>query len=218
MSYVPTPIRYLKSISRHVEKYFGRDSFVLHEHESHTVHIDLHVVAPNAVRPHFTLLTSGMSDLDMHPPEGLENHALAELCLCLPPSWPLSMTNFGWREPNYFWPISLLKGAARFPHEHKTWFSRGHSLSGADGFIPRQAAVGFTAVYFTIPQNFPDGADQLLTAEDGRSIQFLAAIPLFPQELAFKEKHGAEAFEEELQAAGINELVDPHRASVLPHD
>lgn len=218
MPHVPTPIRYLKSIGAHVEKYFGAGSFVLHEHESRTVHIDLHVVAPTGARPYFTLLTSGMSDLDMHAPDGLENQVLAELCLCLPPNWPLSMTDFGWREPNYFWPISLLKGAARFPHEHKTWFSRGHSLSGADGIMPRQAAVGFTGVYFTVPRRFPDGADRLLTAEDGRTIQFLAAIPLFPQELAFKERHGADALEEELHAAGINELVEPNRASLLPHD
>ncbi len=71
MPNVPTPIRYLPTITDHIKKYFGADFFVLHEKKSSTVHIDVHVVRPTATRPYFTLLTSGMSDLDMRVPMGL---------------------------------------------------------------------------------------------------------------------------------------------------
>lgn len=65
--------------------------------------------APIPIGPIFTLLTSGMDDLDMQVPPGLEDFALAELCLCLPDEWPLAINEFGWREPDFFWPIQILK-------------------------------------------------------------------------------------------------------------
>jgi hypothetical protein len=79
MTRLPTPIRYLETITKHVQRHFGTDAFVLHEHKSSTVHVDLHVVPPNHSRPYFTLLTSGLRDLDMHVPAGLDDLALAEV-------------------------------------------------------------------------------------------------------------------------------------------
>jgi hypothetical protein len=66
-------MRYLETITKHVQRHFGTDAFVLHEHKSSTVHVDLHVVPPNHSRPYFTLLTSGMRDLDMHVPAELDD-------------------------------------------------------------------------------------------------------------------------------------------------
>ena len=65
----PTEIINLGPLEKIVEIY--RASFVLHEQESGTVHVDLHVVPPKPDRPCFTVLPSGMSDLDMHVPSGL---------------------------------------------------------------------------------------------------------------------------------------------------
>ena len=81
MTRLPTPIRYLETITKHVQMHFGTNSFVLHENKSSPVHVDLHVVPPTNSRPYFTLLTSGMSGLDMHVPAGLEDLALAEVCM-----------------------------------------------------------------------------------------------------------------------------------------
>jgi hypothetical protein len=109
------PIRYLQDIKDHIKKHFGDDSFWLHEDRSSVVHVDVHVVRPSAERPFFTLTTSGMSDLDMEVPAGAEDWVLAEACLCLPKEWPLGVEDFGWREPQFFWPISLLHKVARYP-------------------------------------------------------------------------------------------------------
>jgi hypothetical protein len=68
---LPTPIRYLRTITKHVRMHFGTDSFVLHEKKSAPIHVDVHVVPPKPSRPYFTILTSGMSDLDMHTPAGI---------------------------------------------------------------------------------------------------------------------------------------------------
>ncbi len=214
MPHVPTPIRYLPAITNHIEKYFGTDFFVLDEEKSSTVHVDIHVVRPTATRPYFTLLTSGMSDLDMSMPKGLEDLALAEVCLCLPREWPLGMDEFGWREPGYFWPLALLKNAAKYPHINQTWFSWGHTIGNVERPEPLGSGTHFTGVMLLNPATFPEGADTLKT-DDGRTIHYLALIPVFEQEMRFKQKFGSDALEEKLIEADITELLDPKRLSVV---
>jgi len=208
---LPTPIRYLETITKHVRRHFGTDGFVLHEDKSSTVHVDLHVVPPNASRAYFTLLTSGMSDLDMHTPEGLEDLALAELCLCLPKHWPLSMTDFGWRDSQYSWPIAVLQRTARYVHREKTWFSWGHTIGSIVHPGPIDAEGRFTGILLLNPRTFPEGADRVTTEEDGRTINFLAVIPLLPPELEFGRKQGSDALEEKLIEAGVTELLNQQR-------
>ena len=214
MPRVPTPIRYLPAITNHIEKYFGTDFFVLHEEKSATVHVDVHVVRPTTIRPYFTLLTSGMSDLDMRVPKGLEDLALAEVCLCLPREWPLAMDDFGWREPRYFWPIALLKNAAKYPHINQTWLSWGHSVGSVERPEPLNSETDFTGVMLLNPATFPEGADAVET-EDGRTIHYLALVPLLEQEMRFKQEFDSDALEEKLVEADITELLNPTRLSAV---
>jgi len=211
---VPTPIRYLDEIDAHIATHFGKDSFVLHEEKSSTVHVDVHVVMPKSERPFYTLLTSGMSDLDMTVPKGAEDLALAELCLCLPEYWPLSMTNFGWRDPNYFWPIAILQQAARYPHLRQTWLGWGHTVPRTPPLDAVSDEARFAGLLFFPPQTFPEGAEEVATM-DGRTIHYLALIPLLAPELAFKETFGFEKFEEKLFASDVTELLDPQRVSLV---
>jgi Suppressor of fused protein (SUFU) len=186
MPTVPTPIRYWSSITEHIKKHFGKDYFVLHEKKSSIVHIDVYVVRSNEDRPYFTLITSGMSDLDRHVPEGVDYPVLAEACLCLPADWPLAMDKQGWREPKYFWPISVLKQAAKYPHANQTWLAWGHTIGDIQHPEPLDAAADFTGVIFLPPATFPEAAEQLQTEEDSRTILFLGLVPLRPQELTFR--------------------------------
>jgi len=214
MPSVPTPIRYLPDITNHITKYFGADCFVLHERKSSTVHLDVHVVRPSPIRPYFTLLTSGMSDLDMCVPKGLEDLALAELCLCLPKEWPLAIDDFGWREPKYFWPIALLKQTAKYPHIHQTWFSWGHTIGNVERPEPLDSQVDFTGIMLLNPATFPEGANELATI-DGRTVRYLALIPLLETEMSFNQKFGSDALEERLFEADITELLRAQRPSVI---
>lgn len=214
MPRLPTPIRYLGEITNHIEKYFGSDFFVFHEEEFSTVHLDVHVVRPNAARPHYTLLTSGMSDLDMQTPEGLKDLSLAEVCLCLPPDWPLTPTESRWQEPEYFWPMGMLKDAARYPHMRQTWLGWGHTVRGTDDSAPIAPGVGFTGILLVPPLTFPAGARSVETG-DGRTIRYLGIIPLLPSEIAFRLKYGSEKIRQMLCAAGVSELLDMQRSSVV---
>jgi hypothetical protein len=214
MPKVPTPIRYLRTITDHIERYFGTDFFVLDEKKSSVVHVDIHVVRPTPTRPYFALLTSGMSDLDMRVPVGLEDLALAEVCLCLPKEWPLAMDDFGWREPRYFWPIAILQQAARYPHINQTWFSWGHTVGSVERPEPLHVETRFTGLMLLNPATFPEGADTVET-EDGRAIHYLALIPLLEQEMKFKQKFDSGTLEEKLKEADVTELLNPKRSSAV---
>jgi hypothetical protein len=212
MHKVPTPIRYLLTITDHIERYFGTDLFVLDEKNSPVVHVDVHVVRPTPTRPYFTLLTSGMSDLDMRVPEGLEDLALAEVCLCLPKAWPLAIDDFGWRELRYFWPIAILQQAARYPHINQTWFSWGHTVGSVERPEPLHVETRFTGLMLANPATFPEGADTVET-KDGRAIHYLALIPLLEQEMKFKQKFdSATLLENSKRQTSLNFYIPKGRA------
>jgi len=155
-----------------------------------------------------------MSDLDMRVPEGLEDLALAEVCLCLPKEWPLAMDDFGWREPGYFWPIAILQQAARYPHINQTWFSWGHTVGSVERPEPLHVETRFTGLMLANPATFPEGADTVET-KDGRAIHYLALIPLLEQEMKFKQKFDSDTLVEKLKEADVTELLNPKRSSVV---
>jgi suppressor of fused protein SUFU len=153
-----------------------------------------------------------MSDLDMHVPEGLEDLELAEVCLCLPGNWPLSQTDFGWRKPEYFWPIAVLLRVARHVHRQKRWLSWGHTVEDS---APVDAAGRFRGLVLLNPRTFPEGTDKVTTDEDGRTIHFLGVVPLLPQEMQFAQEQGLDVLEERLNDAGVTELLNPQRQSAV---
>jgi hypothetical protein len=135
-----------------------------------------------------------MSDLDMRVPEGLEDLALAEVCLCLPKEWPLAMHDFEWREPRYFWPVAILQQAARYPHMNQMWFSWGHTVGSVERPEPLHVETRFTGLMLVNPATFPEDADTVET-KDGRPIHYLALIPLLEQEMKFKQKFDSDTLE-----------------------
>jgi Suppressor of fused protein (SUFU) len=207
--------RSLFVITDHIEKYFGANFFVLHEKQSHLVHIDVYVVSPSVERPYHTLLTSGMSDRTMRLPRGVEAPALAEVCLCLPHKWPINRTDMEWATPDFFWPMKVLKEVARYPHLHETWLSRGDTIGNIEHPEPLDPGGRFVGLVLLNPLTFPVGAERV-AAEDGREIRYLAIIPLLKPELALQLEHGSDALEDRLMAAEITELLNPHRESVIP--
>jgi hypothetical protein len=116
----------ITSVSKHIETHLGEIAWVMHEKESPLVHVDVYVVRPTKEREHQYLVTSGMSEKSMPVPAGASDGRYAELILGLPPDWPLSQDAF--KDEANWWPIRLLKGLARYPHENKTWLYTGHSI------------------------------------------------------------------------------------------
>ncbi len=206
----------LARITGHIEAYLGPVTMVYHEIVSDLVHIDVHVLAPTSDRPFFTLITSGMSELPMSVPPDAEGCEHAELMLCLPPEWPIAIREGQvetFDDESNFWPIRWLKLLARFPHEYGTWLWWGHSLPNGDPPQPFAPNTRLSGVLLSAPVLAPPEFAALPVGDD-KTIHFFSVIPLYPEEMNYKLRQGAESLLDKLDRGGISELLDVDRKSV----
>ncbi|HLT56370.1 MAG TPA: suppressor of fused domain protein, partial [Bacillota bacterium] len=193
------------------EKYIGKTDIVFHELLSDTIHIDIYHVKPAENRNYHTLITSGMSALPMTPPEKFKECKYAELYICLPADWDLS--DEGMRDGKNYWPIRCLKALARFPHEYKTWLWPGHSVPSGNPPTPFAENVGFCGIMLLPPIAMDPGFRELQINEE-KTINFIAVIPLYEEEMNYKIKHGWRKLADRFDKYQINEIVDINRRNV----
>lgn len=208
--------RTVEEIEKHVASCLGEPAFVWHEVVSSLVHIDVHVILPSREQPYYTLFTTGMSDREMQVPTDVKMRRelrFAELLLMLPSDWfddPRSVSEL--HDERKYWPIRLLKSLARFPHECHTWLGFGHSVPNGDPPSPFVDGTGLCCALLVPPVRVPSGFYDLRLS-DGRSINFYAVVPLYPEELQLKLMHGTNALLERFDSEGVSELLDPTRAN-----
>jgi hypothetical protein len=203
---------HIKAIGLHLDKHLGPPGLVFHELVSDLVHIDIHTVPSRPDRNFQTLITSGMSERAMKTPAGAEEWAYAELMICLPPEWRMCQEDF--KDENNYWPIRLLKMLARFPHEYDTWLGVFHTVPYGNPGEPMASKNRFTGAILAPPVLAPEEFWRFQVHPE-LTINFLAVIPLYAEEMEFKLKHGAEALFERFDAANVTELVDINRKNVV---
>ena len=201
----------IELISDHIEKHLGPIDNVWHELISDLVHVDVYVVNPTPARNFYTLVTSGLSEAPMSTPEGAEELAWAELCICLPPTWPLTQEDFK-NESNY-WPLRWLKILARFPHEYDTWISYGHTIPNGDPPEPYAPGTKLCCQLLVPPLLLPKDFLRLSVTPE-KTIHFWQLLPLHADEVQFKLDHGLDALMDKFPE-GLDWLVlNPRRRSV----
>lgn len=212
----------IKAVEAHIERYLGRASGVLHEIVSDKVHIDVHVVSPSEEFPFYTLVTSGMSDRPMLTPEGAslaDAPPYAELCILLPPDWPLPGPGDGrsttelFADEAVYWPVRWLKTLARLPHEYHTWLGFGHTVPNGEEAAPFADNTRLGCLLLVTAISLPEEFQQLRVGPT-KTIQFYTLCPLYPEEMVLKMNEGAGALFELFEAADLSDVVDLHRPNV----
>ncbi|WP_195259819.1 suppressor of fused domain protein [Anaerotruncus colihominis] len=193
----PAPTLYCEEIEAHMDRAFsGRQVHVLHELMSDFIHIDLHVMEPDAAGGYFVLYTTGMSDLPMSVPcevQGRKKLERAELMMLLPGDW--DMQALGGDTQEACWPARLLKFLARFPHGYDTWFGAGHTIPNTADYLPYAEN---TALSGTLLIDQPALAGPLET-RDGVRINLYTALPLYREEMEYKLDYGLDALMERME-------------------
>ncbi len=200
---------HIELISEHIERHCGKVETVWHEILSDLVHIDLHWVKPTNRHPFHTLITSGMSEKPMTVPDGAEEWQFAELCLSLPPGWPMSQQAF--EDENNYWPLRWLKILARFPHEYQTWLSEGHTVPNGDPPEPYAPSTKLCCALVGPPLNVPDDFARL--EMPGKMVNFYGVHFLYREEMDFKLRQGADKLYELFAKKRVPTVVDPQRAN-----
>lgn len=201
----------MEAIDRHIARHVGQVENVFHELLSDLIHVDVHIVRPTKARPWITLVTSGMSERPMHPPEEVEDFDYLELAICLPPQWPLDDESN--KDENNYWPIAGLKYLARLPHEYETWLGPGHTVPNGDPPEPIASRSQFCCFMVTELMGPPPEFARL-KLDDGRLVNFCSVVPLYREEMDFKLRKGADQLVERLSQLGPAELCNPKRRNV----
>lgn len=209
---MPRETRTQDAVIHHVQQHFGPIASVWHELTSPHANIDVHIVRPTPARPCLTLVTSGMSERPMAVPDGAGDNPFCELTLSLPPDWPVGDDAF--KDDRAYWPVRLLKRVASLPHTQNTWIAASHSVPNGDPAQPYAPGSPFVAALVSPLLRCAPAAGTVPTA-DGREISLLALVPLHAAELDLSRSEGASALAKAFEYAGVTELLDPHRPSIV---
>jgi len=196
---------------------FGKPKTVLHELISELVHLDVHLVPPSPQNNHWTLFTTGMSDLPMHVPEGVEDLEFAELVLMLPPEWPvdrLTVTPPPQDAEAWYWPVRWLKQLARLPHAYETWLGPGHTVPNGDPVRPFAPETKLCAFVLLPPVSVPGDARRMKLS-DGRTVNIYVLHALHLEELNLKLNRGIEALLDAFDSGNVSEVLDISRKSTV---
>ena len=209
----PEDVRvYAKLVEDHFEKLFpDRGHFVYHEIASSRVHIDIHVIRPTAEHNYYVVYTTGMSDLPMTLPDGLDNEDLkyGELYMYLPGDWDTGedMEDFRQLPESSCWPFTLLRFLAHFPHEYRTWLGFGHTMPNGPDYAPICEGLGFGGV---VLDWFGDKYGRVETP-DGHDILCYMVIPAYKEEIEYKLKYGMEGLSERFKERDLPIILDVTR-------
>ena len=202
--------RNLEDIQAHLERYIGPVETVLHEVVSDLIHLDVLYIPPTSERPFTVLVTSGVSDLPMTVPEGMEDYARAEFLIALPETWPINEKAF--KDEAHYWPVRWLKYIGRIPHEYDTWIGWGHTIPNGDPPEPI-SNTSFIGVMAS-PPYWLDSDFFQLTASNGDIISFYEMVPLYPEEMTLKLEKGAEELERRFEKENVEFVLDIDRPNV----
>lgn len=202
-------------IAEHLERVLGGTGNVFHELVSDRLHIDVHLCPPSDERPFHVLVTSGMSALPMHMPDGMDDPASwahAELAILLPPTWPLDQASFA--DERHYWPIRLLKTLARLPHDFGTWLGWGHSIPNGDPARPYAPGTLLTGAVIIPPFQLGSAFFEL---PGEPPLHIFQVLPVTSAEMDRKLEAGLDGLLEAMEAAddGVYGPIDPARKSLV---
>jgi hypothetical protein len=198
----------LELIEDHMQSVFGPVETVFHELISDLVHLDVHQILPSDEHPYHVLFTTGMSDLPMTLPEGLDIERRAELMMALPPDWQMSKD--AWEDERWYWPIRTMKTLARLPHEYGTWLGLGHTVPNGDPPEPYAPGVPFCCAMIAPPLLLPHDA-HVVSLPNGEDLRFLSIVWLHPGEVVLKLNKGADELYDRMDQVECSELLDLNR-------
>ena len=201
----------MECITAHLEGIYGEVGMVFHEIMSDTVHLDVHHIPPSASHPYHILFTTGMSDLPMSIPDGIDVERRAELMIALPEHWKMSQDD--WKDERWYWPIRAMKTLARLPHEYDTWLTHAHTLPNGDPAEAYAEGVPFTCAMIVPPLLLPPD-DHVIELPNGESLRFLSVLWLHPGEMDLKLEKGSDELYDRLDTIDCSELVDLERPDV----
>jgi hypothetical protein len=166
--------------------------------------IDIELKSPVTV-----LVTNGLSEYKMPVPEKEVGNEYNELFFCLPSYWEWEdMSN-----PRMNWVFEWIQRLAKYVVENETWFGHGHTMPCGAEMVSLSETMKQNHFLLARPMWLEN--EMAPVQVDGHTVHFLAIIPIFPDEMDYKQGKGTFKLIQKLENKGINEKLDDFRRTAL---
>ena len=156
------------------------------------------------------LMTNGFSDYKMQAPIKNTHRSFVELCFCIPGYWEVKDL----KEKEFNWLFLWLKKIQEHIKKENSWIGDGHTIRCA------KEGESFSK---SMKQNHLFICDSIMLEEefspvdieDGKRVYFLFLVPIFPDEMDYKQGKGTYFLKKKFLKHGITEKLDEFRQTAL---
>lgn len=155
------------------------------------------------------IVTNGLSNYKMPVPEPEVGNEYNELFFCLPGYWEWEDVD----NPNTNWIFYWIQRLAKYVVENETWFGHGHTMPCGKDMQPLSETMKENHFILLRPMFLSEALAPINV--NGKNVQFLAIVPIFGEEMDYKQGRGTNKFIQKMINKGVNEILDDFRGSVL---
>ena len=198
---------YLCAVKQELVKRFGEERVLeipVAEGEMSLLALNLELRTPVTV-----IVTNGLSNYKMPVPEKEVGKEHNELFFCLPSYWK-------WEDlenPNMNWIFGWIQRLAKHVVEKETWFGHGHTIPCGKEMNPISETMRQNHFMLMRPLLLEEAMAPINDGE--KEINFLAIVPIFEDELDYKQGKGTLKLIRKFINKGVDEKLDDYRATVL---
>lgn len=166
--------------------------------------LDLELKSPITV-----IMTDGLSHYKMPVPEKYAGREYNELYFCLPSYWEWETLD----NENMNWIYTWIHKMSDYVEKNQTWFGHGHTIPTGKNKLSISGTMKQNHFFLCDPILLDEALAPLSFAD--KQIHFLAIVPIFEDEMDYKQARGAFKLLQKFNSAGVTEKLDDFRSSVL---
>jgi hypothetical protein len=155
------------------------------------------------------LMTNGLSGFKMLVPEKWKGREYNELYFCLPSYWDLEEAD----NPQMNWVKDWIQKLAKHVVAKNTWFGPGHTIPCGNPFTALSSTMKCNHFFLSDPLLLENHLEPSLS--NGKLVYFLAIIPIFEDEIDYKQGKGTFKLLKKLKGKGVTEKLDDFRKTSL---
>lgn len=162
--------------------------------------LDLHT-------PVTVIVTNGLSNYEMSAPAS--ENKFNEIFFCLPSYWEWEDVD----NPRMNWIFEWIQRLAAYVVEKESWFGHGHTMPCGKELKPLSETMQQNHFILLNPMLLEEALAPVQLAD--KTIHFLAIVPIFPDEMDYKQGKGTLKLLRKLINKGVDEKLDDYRSTVL---
>jgi len=155
------------------------------------------------------LMTKGLSDFKMPVHEKHIGEEYNELYFLLPSYWNIE----DFENQKFNWVFAWLQRLMNYAIQKNTWFGHGHTFPCGKDMISLSDTMKQNHLILTRPIDLDEELKEIVVGE--KTIGFLGIIPIFSDEMDYKQGKGTAKLFEKFRSINVTEKLDDYRNTVL---